>query len=170
MELRYAMLPFATCKRLPVGHAARNDHPGNNIVSMVSEFKAFINRGNVLDLAVGVIIGAAFGKIVTAFTDDFINPILGLATGGVDFANMYVALGSVPEGAVATLTGMKAANVPVFAYGHFITEMINFLILAFVIFMIVRTANKALRRTDDAATPEDILLLREIRDGLKKPA
>ena len=137
---------------------------------MVSEFKAFINRGNVLDLTVGVIIGAAFGKIVTAFTDDFINPILGLATGGVDFASVYVALGSVPEGAVATLAGMKAANVPVFAYGHFITEMINFLILAFVIFMIVRTANKALRRIDDAATPEDILLLREIRDGLKKPA
>ena len=135
---------------------------------MVSEFKAFINRGNVLDLAVGVIIGAAFGKIVTAFTDDFINPILGLATGGVDFANMYVPLGSVPEGAAATLAGMKAANVPVFAYGHFITEIINFLILAFVIFMIVRTANKALKRTDDAATPEDILLLREIRDGLKK--
>jgi len=136
---------------------------------MVSEFKAFINRGNVLDLAVGVIIGAAFGKIVTAFTDDFINPILGLATGGVDFANMYLALGAVPEGAPATLAGMKAANVPVFAYGHFITEIINFLILAFVIFMIVRTANKALKRTDDAATPEDILLLREIRDGLKKP-
>ena len=146
----------------------RNEHLGSNIVSMVSEFKAFINRGNVLDLAVGVIIGAAFGKIVTAFTDDFINPILGLATGGVDFANMYLPLGAAPEGTAATLAGMKAANVPVFAYGHFITEIINFLILAFVIFMIVRTANKALKRTDDAATPEDILLLREIRDGLKR--
>lgn len=135
---------------------------------MVSEFKAFVNRGNVLDLAVGVIIGAAFGKIVTAFTDDFINPILGLATGGIDFANMFVPIGSVPEGTAMTLAGMKAANIPVFAYGHFITEFINFLILAWVIFMIVRTANKALKRSDEAATPEDILLLREIRDGLKK--
>ena len=137
-------------------------------MSMVSEFKAFVNRGNVLDLAVGVIIGAAFGKIVTAFTDDFINPILGLATGGIDFANMFVPIGSVPEGTAMTLAGMKAANIPVFAYGHFITEIINFLILAWVIFMIVRTANKALKRSDEAATPEDILLLREIRDGLKK--
>jgi large conductance mechanosensitive channel len=135
---------------------------------MVSEFKAFINRGNVLDLAVGVIIGAAFGKIVTAFTDDFINPILGLLTGGVDFANMYLPLGSVPDGTPETLAAMKAAGVPVFAYGHFITEVINFLILAWVIFMIVRTANKALKRTDDAATPEDILLLREIAASVKK--
>lgn len=146
----------------------RNDYMGSNIVSMVSEFKAFVNRGNVLDLAVGVIIGAAFGKIVTAFTDDFINPILGLATGGIDFANMFVPISTVPEGTAMTLAAMKAANIPVFAYGHFITEIINFLILAWVIFMIVRTANKALKRTDEAATPEDILLLREIRDGLKK--
>jgi large conductance mechanosensitive channel len=137
-------------------------------MSMVSEFKAFVNRGNVLDLAVGVIIGAAFGKIVTAFTDDFINPILGMATGGIDFANMYVPLGSVPDGTSATLEAMKAAAVPVFAYGHFITEVINFLILAFVIFMIVRTANKAMKRSDDAATPEDILLLREIAASVKK--
>lgn len=142
---------------------------GEKQVSIASEFKAFVNRGNVLDLAVGVIIGAAFGKIVTAFTEDFINPILGLVTGGVDFGNMYIALGTAPEGTAATLAGMKAANVPVFAYGHFITEIINFVILAFVIFMIVRTANKALKRTDDAATPENILLLREIRDGLKRP-
>ncbi len=135
---------------------------------MVSEFKAFVNRGNVLDLAVGVIIGAAFGKIVTAFTDDFINPILGLLTGGIDFANMFVAIGAVPEGTAMTLDAMKAANIPVFAYGHFITEIINFLILAWVIFMIVRTANKAMKRTDEAATPEDILLLREISASLKK--
>ena len=141
---------------------------GRDIVSMVSEFKAFINRGNVLDLAVGVIIGAAFGKIVTAFTEDFITPILGLATGGIDFANMYVPLGTVPEGVPATLAAMKAANVPVFAFGHFITELINFGILAFVIFMIVRTANKAMKRTEAASTPENVLLLREIRDSLKK--
>ena len=135
---------------------------------MVSEFKAFINRGNVLDLAVGVIIGAAFGKIVTALTEDFINPILGLATGGIDFANMYVPLKAAPEGTAATLAAMKAANVPVFAYGAFITDVINFLILAFVIFLIVRTANRVMKRSDDAATPAEVLLLREIRDELRK--
>jgi large conductance mechanosensitive channel len=137
-------------------------------MSIVSEFKAFINKGNVLDLAVGVIIGAAFGKIVTALTDDFITPILSILSGGIDFKNMFVPIGAVPAGTAATLEAMKAANVPVFAYGHFITEIINFLILAFVIFMIVRTANNALKRGPDEGTPEDILLLREIRDGLKK--
>ncbi len=138
-------------------------------MSMISEFKAFINRGNVLDLAVGVIIGAAFAKIVTALTEDFINPVLGLATGGIDFGNMFMPITAVPAGTPHTLAAMKAANVPVFAYGHFITEIINFLILAFIIFLIVRTANKALKRSDDAATPADILLLREIRDALQKP-
>ena len=137
-------------------------------MSMVSEFKAFINKGNVLDLAVGVIIGAAFGKIVTALTDDFITPILSILTGGIDFKNMYVPIGAVPAGTAATLDAMKAANVPVFAYGHFITEVINFLILAWVIFMIVKAANKAFARNADDATPEDVLLLREIRDNLKK--
>ena len=137
-------------------------------MSMVSEFKAFINKGNVLDLAVGVIIGAAFGKIVTALTDDFINPILSILTGGIDFKNMFVPIGHVPAGTAPTLDAMKAASVPVFAYGHFITEIINFLILAWVIFMIVRTANKAMKRSDDAAVPEDVLLLREIRDSVKK--
>jgi large conductance mechanosensitive channel len=135
---------------------------------VIGEFKAFLNRGNVLDLAVGVIIGAAFGKIVTALTDDFIAPILSIATGGIDFKNMFVPIGSVPEGTAATLEGMKAAAVPVFAYGHFVTEIINFVILAFIIFMIVRTANKALKRTEADATPADILLLTEIRDELKK--
>ena len=135
---------------------------------MLQEFKAFVNRGNVLDLAVGVIIGAAFAKIVAALTDDFITPILSLLTGGVDFSNMFVAIGSVPEGTAATLAAMKAANVPVFAYGHFITEVINFLILAWIIFLLVRSANKMLKRTDEDATPGDILLLREIRDELRK--
>lgn len=138
-------------------------------MSIVSEFKAFINKGNVLDLAVGVIIGAAFGKIVTALTDDFIAPVLSILTGGIDFTNMFVAVGVVPPGTPATLAGMKAANVPVFAYGHFLTELINFLILAWVIFMIVKAANRAFQRHADDATPEDILLLREIRDGLKRP-
>ncbi len=137
-------------------------------MGMVTEFKAFINRGNVLDLAVGVIIGAAFGKIVTALTDDFITPILSLLTGGINFENMFLPISTVPDGTPMTLAGMKAAGVPVFAYGHFITEVINFLILAWIIFMIVRTANRVLKRTEADATPADILLLTEIRDELKK--
>ena len=136
-------------------------------MSIVTEFKAFVNRGNVLDLAVGVIIGAAFGKIVTALTDDFITPILSLLTGGFDFANMFVPLKAMPEGAPHTLAAAKAAGVPVFAWGHFITEVINFLILAWIIFLIVKAANRVLKRTDEDATPADVVLLREIRDELK---
>jgi large conductance mechanosensitive channel len=136
---------------------------------MFEEFKAFVNKGNVLDLAVGVLIGAAFGKIIASFTDDLLMPIIGLLTGGgVDFSNKFIALGTVPEGTANTLEAMKAANVGVFAYGNFITALINFLILAFVIFMIVRSANKMMKRADDAGTPEDILLLREISESLKK--
>ncbi len=136
---------------------------------MFEEFKAFVNKGNVLDLAVGVLIGAAFGKIIASFTDDLLMPVIGLLTGGgVDFSNKFIALGAVPEGTANTLEAMKAANVGVFAYGNFITALINFLILAFVIFMIVRSANKMMKRADDAGTPEDILLLREISDSLKK--
>jgi large conductance mechanosensitive channel len=136
---------------------------------MFEEFKAFVNKGNVLDLAVGVLIGAAFGKIIASFTDDLLMPVIGLLTGGgVDFSNKFIALGTVPEGTANTLEAMKAANVGVFAYGNFITALINFLILAFVIFMIVRSANKVMKRADDAGTPEDILLLREINESLKK--
>jgi large conductance mechanosensitive channel len=136
---------------------------------MFEEFKAFVNKGNVLDLAVGVLIGAAFGKIIASFTDDILMPIIGLLTGGgVDFSNKFIALGTVPEGTANTLEAMKAANVGVFAYGNFITALINFLILAFVIFMIVRSANKVMKRADDAGTPEDVLLLREISASLKK--
>lgn len=135
---------------------------------MWSEFKAFVNKGNVLDLAVGVIIGAAFGKIVTSFTEDLLMPLIGLLTGGgVDFSSRYVVLsGTAPEG--ASLAAAKAAGANVFAYGNFVTALINFLIMAFVIFLIVRQANRMLKRSDDAATPEDILLLRDIRDSLKK--
>ena len=136
-------------------------------MSIVTEFKAFVNRGNVLDLAVGVIIGAAFGKIVTALTDDFITPILSLLTGGFDFTNMFAPLRAMPDAEPHTLATAKAAGVPVFAYGHFITEVINFLILAWIIFLIVKAANRVLKRHDDDATPADILLLREIRDELK---
>lgn len=136
---------------------------------MWSEFKAFVNKGNVLDLAVGVIIGAAFGKIITSFTDDVLMPFISLLTGGgVDFSNMFVPLRELPPGTANTLVAAKASGVPVFAYGSFITALINFLIMAFVIFMIVRQANKMLARGEDAATPEDILLLRDIRDSLKK--
>jgi len=138
-------------------------------MSMMSEFKAFVNKGNVLDLAVGVLIGAAFGKIITSFTDDLLMPVIGAITGGgVDFSNKFIALGTAPEGTAMTLAAYKAAGVGVFAYGAFITALINFLILAFVIFMIVRWANKMMKRADDAGTPEDVLLLREIRDNLKK--
>jgi large conductance mechanosensitive channel len=136
---------------------------------MFEEFKAFVNKGNVLDLAVGVLIGAAFGKIISSFTDDLLMPIIGLITGGgVDFSAKYIALSAVPAGTADSLAAMKAAGVNVFAYGSFVTALINFLILAFVIFMIVRSANKMMKRADDAATPEDILLLRDISASLKK--
>jgi large conductance mechanosensitive channel len=138
-------------------------------MGMMSEFKAFVNKGNVLDLAVGVLIGAAFGKIITSFTDDLLMPIISMLTGGgADFSSKFIALSDVPEGTGSSLAAVKAAGVNVFAYGSFITALINFLILAFVIFMIVRQANKMLKRADDAGTPEDVLLLREIRDSLKK--
>jgi large conductance mechanosensitive channel len=138
---------------------------------MFSEFKAFIARGNVLDLAVGVIIGGAFGTIVKSMTDDLIMPVVGALFGGLDFSNHFVALGKAPEGTAATIEAMKAANVPVFAYGSFITALINFLILAFIIFLIVRSANKMLTRPEAPAAPagpSEVDLLTEIRDALKK--
>ncbi len=132
---------------------------------MLSEFKAFIARGNVLDLAVGVIIGAAFGKIVSSLTDDVLMPAIGLITGGVDFSNKYTVLaGEAPAG--ATLAAAKAAGATVIAWGSFITAVINFVILAFVIFLIVRQANKIV--PPPAAGPSEVELLSEIRDALKK--
>ena len=136
---------------------------------MWSEFKAFVNKGNVLDLAVGVLIGAAFGKIISSFTDDVLMPLIALVTGGgVDFSNKFILLGDPGDKVIATLAEAKAANIGVFAYGNFITALINFLILAFVIFLIVRSANKVMKRAEDAGIPEDVLLLREIRDSVKK--
>jgi len=136
---------------------------------MLSEFKAFVMRGNVLDLAVGVIIGAAFGKIITSFTDDLLMPLIGLVTGGgVDFSNKFILLGDPGDKVIATLADAKAAGIGAFAYGSFITAVINFLIMAFVIFLIVRQANKMRPPEPEAATPEDVLLLRDIRDSLKK--
>ena len=132
---------------------------------MFSEFKTFIAQGNVLNLAVGVIIGAAFGTIVGSLTDDVIMPLIGLVTGGgVDFSNLYTVLsGTAPDG--ATLAAAKAAGANVLAWGKFVTAIINFLILAFVIFLIVRQANKVI---PPATGPTEVDLLTEIRDSLKK--
>ncbi len=139
----------------------------------VQEFKEFAVKGNVMDLAVGVIIGGAFGKIVDSIVGDLIMPIIGRIFGGLDFSNFFIALKEVPPGVVMTLAEVKKAGVPVFAYGSFITILLNFIILAFIIFMMVKQMNR-LKREEAAApaapppTPEDVVLLREIRDALKK--
>lgn len=139
---------------------------------MLGEFKAFIARGNVLDLAVGVIIGAAFGKIVTSLTEDIIMPIVGFVTGGLDFSSKFIVLGDVPAGYAGSLTDyaeLKKAGVAMLGYGSFITAIINFLIMAFVIFLIVRQANKLTAKPAEApAGPSEVDLLTEIRDALRK--
>ena len=138
-------------------------------MGMMSEFKEFAVKGNVMDLAVGVIIGAAFGKIVDSVVGDLVMPIMGRVLGNVNFADMFVALKEIPAGTAMTLEAVKKAGVPVFAYGNFITVVLNFAILAFIIFMIVKQMNK-LKNDVPApavATAEDVLLLREIRDSLK---
>ena len=142
-------------------------------MGMVTEFKAFAVKGNVVDLAVGVIIGAAFGKIVDSVVSDLILPLVGSVIGKLDFSNLFVVLGAVPDGTAMTLDALKKAGVPVFAYGNFITVAVNFLILAFIIFLMVKQINRLKREAPaedpaPAVTPEDILLLREIRDNLKK--
>jgi large conductance mechanosensitive channel len=139
-------------------------------MGMMQEFKDFAVKGNVIDLAVGVIIGGAFGKIVGSLVDDIIMPIVGAVFGNMDFTNLFVTMGNVPEGTAKTLAAMKDAGVPVLAYGNFITVAINFLILAFIIFLMVKQVNK-MKREEPAApevTPEDVVLLREIRDSLRK--
>lgn len=140
---------------------------------MLKEFRAFIARGNVMDLAVAVIIGAAFAAIVSSLTDDIIMPVLGQLFGGLDFSSYFVRLGPVPEGYRGSLTNyaqLKAAGVPLLGYGAFLTAVIKFLILAFVIFLLIKAANRAMgsKIGEPAATPEDTLLLREIRDSLKR--
>ena len=142
-------------------------------MSFSSEFKAFAMKGNVVDLAVGVIIGAAFGKIVDSVVKDLIMPIVGRIFGGLDFSNYFIVLGSLPpdyKGAM-TYEALSKAGVPLFAYGNFITVAINFVILAFIIFIMVKQINR-LKSEAPAAPPaavaEDVLLLREIRDSLKK--
>ena len=142
-------------------------------MGMMQEFKEFAVKGNVIDLAVGVIIGGAFGKIVGSLVEDMIMPIVGAIFGNLDFSNLFVTLGAVPDGTATTLAAMKEAGVPVLAYGNFITVAINFIILAFIIFMMVKQVNRLKREEPVAApapevTPEDVVLLREIRDSLRK--
>ena len=137
-------------------------------MSMASEFKAFIARGNVLDLAVAVIIAAAFGKIVTALVDGIIMPIVGMAMGGVDFSQLFFALDGNDY---ANLAAAQEAAAPVITYGAFIPTIIDFLLIAFVIFMIIKAYNRMIKKDEaaPAAPAEEILLLREIRDSLKRP-
>ena len=141
-------------------------------MGMVQEFREFAIKGNVIDLAVGVIIGGAFGKIVDSVVSDLIMPVVGLVFGKLDCSNLFLVLGSAPEGTAMTLGALKKAGVPVFAYGSFITVAVNFFILAFIIFLMIKQINRLKRETPVAppapvATPEDIVLLREIRDSLK---
>ena len=140
-------------------------------MSFASEFKEFALKGSVVDLAVGVIIGGAFGKIVDSMVGDLIMPIVGRIFGGLDFTNYFVALKEMPAGTAMTLDAVKKAGVPVFAYGNFITIAINFAILAFIIFLMVKQMNRMKRDqplAPPAPTPEDVVLLREIRDSLRK--
>jgi large conductance mechanosensitive channel len=139
---------------------------------MFSEFKAFIAKGNVLDLAVAVIIGAAFATITASLTDDIIMPIVGAIFGGLDIANYFTVMGAIPEGIKGDPTSyaaLKEAGVAVLGWGQFITVLINFLILAFVIFLLVRWANRIMKRGEETpAGPTEAELLTEIRDELRK--
>ena len=139
---------------------------------MLREFRAFIAKGNVLDLAVAVIIGAAFAKIVASLTDDIIMPIIGKIFGGLDFSSYFVLLGPVPadyHGSMADYAALKKAGAPVLGWGAFVTEVVSFLILAFIVFLMIKAANKAMRKGPDAAAgPTEVELLTEIRDELKR--
>jgi len=139
----------------------------------MKEFRAFAVKGNVIDLAVGVIIGGAFGKIVDSLVNDIVMPLISSLLGGrIDFTNLFVVLGTAPDNVPRTFDALKKAGVPIFAYGNFITISINFILLAFVIFQMVKIVNKIRLQDEEpkpaAPTPEDIVLLREIRDSLKR--
>ncbi len=140
---------------------------------MINEFKNFIARGNVMDMAVGIIIGAAFTAIVSSLVGDLINPIIGVITGGLDFSNLFINLG---EGEYTSLAAAREAGAPVFAYGAFITAVINFLIIAFVVFLLVKLVNRVKEAAEGDKEPEpeapagptELEVLLEIRDALKK--
>nr|WP_295084935.1 large conductance mechanosensitive channel protein MscL [uncultured Roseateles sp.] len=144
-------------------------------MSFLKEFKEFAVKGNVVDLAVGVIIGGAFGKIVDSIVKDLIMPVVGKVVGGLDFSNYFIMLASPPADFKGPMTyeALTKAGVPLFAYGSFLTILLNFLILAFIIFLMIKQINR-LKREEPAApaeapaTPEDVVLLREIRDALKR--
>jgi large conductance mechanosensitive channel len=143
-------------------------------MAVLKEFRNFAVKGNVIDLAVGVIIGGAFGKIVDSLVNDIVMPIISTLLGGhIDFTNLFLVLGNTPEGVPRTFDALKKAGIPIFAYGNFITISINFILLAFVIFQMVKVVNR-IRLIDTSSVPEspsipeDISLLREIRDSLKK--
>ena len=143
-------------------------------MTIIKEFKEFAIKGNVIDLAVGVIIGGAFGKIVDSVVADLIMPVVGLVFGKLDFSNLFLVLGNVPAGTAMTPDALRKAGVPVFAYGNFLTVAVNFIILAFIIFMMIKQINRLKREAPapapaaPAPEPEDIVLLREIRDSLKR--
>ena len=142
---------------------------------MLGEFKAFVSRGNVLDLAVAVIIGAAFGRIVTSLTDDIIMPVIGRIFGGLDFSSYFLMLGPVPAGYTGSpgdYAALKKAGAPLLGYGEFVTVAVNFLLVAFVIFLIVRAVNRAIPKAPEQPAvpvePTDVILLREIRNELRR--
>src|SRR5689334_19262066 len=139
-------------------------------MSIASEFREFAVKGNVVDLAVGVIIGAAFGKIVDSLVNDIVMPVISRVTGGIDFSSHFIALAAVPPNVAPTLADLKKAGVPVLAWGNFVTISLNFVILAFVIFLMVKQINRLKREAPaaPAAPPEEVILLREIRDSLRK--
>lgn len=139
-------------------------------MGMLQEFKEFAVKGNVMDLAVGVIIGGAFGKIVDSVVSDLVMPVIGAIVGKLDFSSLFVVMGQAPVGNPMTLDALKKAGVPVLAYGNFITVSVNFAILAFIIFIMVKQINRLKKQAPVAVqvTPEEVVLLRDIRDSLKK--
>ena len=139
-------------------------------MAVLKEFREFAVKGNVVDLAVGIIIGGAFGKIVDSLVNDIVMPVISSLLGGkIDFTNLFVVLGNVPDGVPRTFDALRKAGIPIFAYGNFITISINFILLAFVIFQMVKVVNRirSAEAPPPTVTPEDIILLREIRDSLQ---
>ena len=139
-------------------------------MAVLKEFREFAVKGNVVDLAVGIIIGGAFGKIVDSLVNDIVMPVISSLLGGkIDFTNLFIVLGNVPDGVPRTFDALKKAGIPIFAYGNFITILINFILLAFVIFQMVKVVNRirSAEAPPPAITPEEVILLREIRDSLQ---